>query len=201
MTPTRAERGTKTTVAVSVEARYQALVSRARACILSQLLVLSFTLGGCAYKVAPTSPRPNILITVDKAPSDLLLGPAIQDNFEIPRSNTFLRDIRVRGWRQTLDAAFGNAFVRGAGSGRKLSLREAELWFSYVRTPFWGIVANIRYKAIVVDPSGREIGGFAGQAMSKEPIVFESEDTFSDAATTAVEVMYEQLTAYLLTQL
>jgi hypothetical protein len=196
-----AKMGAYPTVAFCVEPRYRRHVTKPHTLCVALVFVSPLLMGGCGYTVSPTSPRPHILITVDKAPSDVVLGSAIEDDFDLPKSNTFFWNVRVRGWRKTLDAAFGNAFVRGAGSGRKLTLVEAELWFSHVKTPTSGIVANIRYKAFVVDPSGREMGGFAGQAMSKEPVVFDNEFSFTDAAATAVEVMYEQLTASLLTQI
>jgi len=149
--------------------------------------------------VGPSSPRPNILLTADKTPARLVMGPAVKNEFTIPDTAS-VNEVPVRGWRVTLEYGFRNAFPQ-ATSGRTLELIEAELSFGPAAVGRGGtaaVVGAIRFKARVLDASGAEVGALAGTATAREANTSASEEGMTRNAQLAVEALYEKVAAELL---
>jgi hypothetical protein len=175
--------------------------------LVSSMLFLCFAvfgLAGCWHlAVGPAAPRPNVMLAQDKTPAALVLDPGIADTFVIPGTGS-VNSVPVRGWRGTLEAGFRSAFPPGSPTGRKLELIEAELTFAPAAVGFGGtaaVRANIRFKARVLDASGKEIGVLAGNAAAREANVSASEAGMTDNASKAVEALYEVLATELLAKL
>jgi hypothetical protein len=171
--------------------------------LLAPLFIISVLLiPGCWFSnlaVSPASPRPNVMLAEAKTPASLVLAPDIANDFVIPQ-NASMNAVPVHGWRQTLEAGFHNAFPSGS-AGRKLELFSAELTFAPAAVGRGGtaaVVATIRFKARVLDPSGKELAVLAATAVAREANVSPSEAGMTDNASKAVEALYEVLTAELL---
>jgi hypothetical protein len=167
------------------------------------LAACSLTLVACWHlAVGPSSPRPNVVIAQGKAPSALVLAPAIADDFVIAKTGS-VNEVPVRGWRHTLESGFKSAFPT-PGDGRKLELMEAELSFAPAAVGMGGtaaVWAQIRFKARAVDASGNELGVLAGTVKAKEANVSATEAGMTENASKAVESLFEVLTAELLSKL
>ena len=163
-------------------------------------LALLASLLGCAdLTVGPSSPQPNILVAQRLAPSTLVLGPAIKDDFLIPATRS-VSEVPVQAWRQTLTTGFRNAFPAARGEpGRKLELLEAELSFGpaavspqmFDRTT--AVYATIRFKARLLSPSGEEEAAIAGTVHSREANVSATTEGMTESAMKVVEALYERL--------
>jgi hypothetical protein len=169
---------------------------------LRLLAVFACSVSLCACSnlaVGPSSPRPNILLTADKTPARLVMGPAIKNDLTIADTAS-VNEVPVRGWRVTLEYGFRNAFPR-AESGRTLELIEAELSFGPAAVGPGGtaaVVAHVRFKARVTDAAGAEVAALAGTATAREANTSASEEGMTRNAQLAVEALYEKLAAELL---
>ncbi|HEX8796202.1 MAG TPA: hypothetical protein VF765_34870 [Polyangiaceae bacterium] len=167
-------------------------------------LTLLFTLGGCFHlpqsnlRVDPASPRPNVDLPAAGAPSRLKLGDSIVDQFVIPKSDS-VNAVPVSGWRTTLSRGFDSGF-KGGTSGLVLQIREAELTFAPAALR-GGITsaarARIRYKASLLDPSGKELARLSGDADAHDAITQPQPSAMTANAAQAVEAMYETIAAKL----
>jgi hypothetical protein len=168
------------------------------------LFVLAVATTGCLFSnhlaVGPASPRPNIAVAPDKAPSALVLAPEIATDFEIKATGS-VNAVPVRDWRHTLEAGYKNAFTTPS-TGRTLELVSAELAFSPAAVSShgatMGVVATIRFKARLVDASGKMLGELAGTAAAPEADVSPNEEGMTDNASKAVESLFEMITRDLL---
>ncbi len=128
---------------------------------LCVLVAASLLVPGCAnLAVGPSSPRPNVMVGPEVVPADLVLDPAIPDNFVIPATAS-VNQVPVRSWRQTLNTGYHSAFPLPGSSGRQMQLLAAELSFAPAAVSMHGtaaVVASIRFKARLVDSSGAEVG-------------------------------------------
>jgi hypothetical protein len=143
------------------------------------------------------------MLTQDKAPSVLVIMPPVPNDYVIP-SNASVNEVPVHGWRTTLEYGFRNAFPAVTGSGRKLELYEAELSFAPAAVGMGGtaaVVAQIRFKARSLDPSGKELGVLAGTVRAREANTSASEQGMTSNASKAVEALYETLAAELFAKL
>jgi hypothetical protein len=165
------------------------------------LVAVSLLVPGCAkLAVGPSSPRPNVMVAPEAVPAELVLDPAIPDNFLIP-STASVNQVPVRSWRQTLDTGYHSAFPSPGTSGRRLQLIEAGLSFAPAAVSMRGtaaVIASIRFKARLVDSSGAEVAKLAGTVEAREANVSPSEQGMTDNAMKAVEALYEKLAAELL---
>lgn len=165
------------------------------------MVAVSLLIPGCAnLAVGPSSPRPNVMVGPEAVPAELVLDPAIPDNFVIPATAS-VNQVPVRSWRHTLDTGYHSAFPSPGSSGRRLQLLEAALSFAPAAVSMHGtaaVVASIRFKARLVDPSGAEVAKLAGTVEAREANVTPSEQGMTDNAMKAVEALYEKLAAELL---
>ncbi len=151
--------------------------------------------------VGPAVPRPNVMLAAVKVPAELVLAPTVPDAFVIPGTGS-VNAVPVTGWRGTLDAGFKNAFASPGKDGRKLEILMAELSFgaAVVSGQFGtvAVTAAIRFKARLLDASGRELGALAGTAPARESNGSPTPAGMTDNAAKAVEALYETLAAELL---
>lgn len=174
-------------------------------------LALAFAVGasllGCAdLTVGPSTPRPNVLVAQRLAPTSLVLGPAIKDEFLVPATRS-VSEVPVQSWRQTLTSGFRNAFPAARGEpGRRLELLEAELSFGpaavspqmFDRTT--AVYGTIRFKARLLSASGEEEATIAGTVHSREANVSATPEGMTESAMNVVEALYERLATDLLSR-
>jgi hypothetical protein len=165
------------------------------------IVAISLLAVGCGkLAVGPSAPHPNVMVAADAAPAGLVLGAAIADNYTIPKTAS-VNAVPVKGWRQTLDAGYRSAFPAAGGSGRRVELLEAELGFAPAAVSMAGtaaVIASIRFKARLLDPTGGELAALAGTVEAREANVSPSEQGMTDNAKKAVEALYEKLAKELL---
>jgi len=136
-----------------------------------------------------------VLIAAARSPSALQLDASILDAYTIP-STASVNAVPVTGWRGTLESGFHSAFP-GASSGRTLQLLQAELSFGAAAVGMGGtaaVRASIRFKARLLDASGKELGAVAGTADAHDANTSASEGGMTANASEAVEALYEMLT-------
>lgn len=168
------------------------------------LTTLFLTLGACFHiprpdlRVDPASPRPNVDLPAAAAPSKLQLDDSIVDQFVIPKSDS-VNAVPVSGWRSTLTHGFESGF-KGGTSGLVLQIREADLTFAPAAL-IGGVTAaaraRIRYKASLLDPSGKEIARLSGDADAHDVATRPQPSALTANAAQAVEAMYEAIAAAL----
>ncbi len=164
-------------------------------------------LAACAdLTVGASSPQPNVMVAQKMAPTSLVLGSAIKDDFVIPATRS-VSEVPVHAWRETLTAGFRNAFPAARGEpGRRLELIEADLSFApaavspqmFDRTT--AVYATIRFKARVLDAGGEEQYAIAGTVHSREANVAATQDGMTENAMKVVEALYEKLSSELLSR-
>jgi hypothetical protein len=168
---------------------------------LRVLVAVSLLVPGCAnLTVGPSAPRPNVMVAAEDVPAGLVLDPAIPDNFVIPGTAS-VNQVPVHRWRQTLEIGYRSAFPSAGSSGRRLELLEVGLSFAPAAVSKYGtaaVIANIRFKARLVDSSGAEVAKLAGMVEAREANVSPSEQGMTDNAMKAVEALYEKLATELL---
>lgn len=149
-------------------------------------------------RVDPASPRPNVDLPAAVSPSKLELDESIADQFVIPKSDS-INAVPVSGWRTTLTRGFDSGF-KGGTSGLVLQIREADLTFSPAALR-GGITsaarARIRFKASILDPSGKELARVSGDADAHDAATQPQPPAMTANAAQAVEAMYEGIAAKL----
>ena len=132
----------------------------------------------------------------------LVLGADVKDEFIIPETGS-VDEVTVRGWRGTLESGFRNAYPVAGASGRKLELLTAELSFAPAVLSLRGtlaVLAQIRFKARLLDKSGTELGALAGLVEAREVNTVSTVTSLTDNAAKAVEALYEKLNVDLATK-
>lgn len=158
-------------------------------------------LGGCSNTVSVIkgSPRPNINMAGSQQTLALQLGPAVQDSWTQPGTNT-MAGFKVVDWKATLGqgfkAGFSSSFPVVEGPAElALVLEEAELTFVPAAVAADGntaaVRAQVRYKANLVDAAGAVLKRTAGTVESKRSTSARGESTA--VAASAVESMFEAL--------
>jgi len=175
-----------------------------RLLVRTLFLMLLFTLGACFHlphpnlRVDPAAPRPNVDLPAAEAPSKLQIDDSIVDQFVIPKSDS-VNAVPVSGWRSTLTRGFESGF-KGGSSGLVLQIREAELTFAPAAL-VGGVTAaaraRIRYKASLLDPSGKELVRLSGDADAHDAVTQPQPPALTANAAQAVEAMYEKIAAEL----
>jgi hypothetical protein len=164
-------------------------------------LVSALALTGCWHlEVGPASPRPNVMLAADRVPAALVLSRGVIDDDVIPATGS-VNEVPVHGWRGTLATGFHNAFAAPGSLGRKLELLEAELSFAPAAAGYGGtaaVVAQIRFKARLLDAQGKELGALANTVKAREPNTSATEQGMTINAAKAVEALYEMLASDLL---
>jgi hypothetical protein len=164
------------------------------------LVLATLALAGCGHlQVGPATPTPNVAVAADKAPAALVLADAVADAFTVPETGS-IRAADVKGWRGTIEAAYASAFPGTAGTGRRLELLSVVPSFAPAQvSPQYGVVsvvAQVRYKARLLDASGAVVAVNAGTVSAREPTVHWS-DCGPNAAL-AVEAMFEEIASVML---
>jgi len=151
----------------------------------------------------PAAPRPNVIVSAENAPANIVVGPAVLDDFVVPATGS-VRAVSVRGWRRTLTAGYQSALPTAGSSGRQLELISADLSFApaAVSAQFGtaAVIGAIRFKARLLDATGKELGSFAGTAQAREANASASEAGMTDNASKTVEALYEALATELLSK-
>ena len=131
------------------------------------LLVLVSTLSfGCAAaRLGPLDPRPKIKVEKQEARLTLSIGEEVPDRFTPPAQGG-VREVRVKGWHETLTRAFENGLgkvyaLQPPGAEHDLELVIFFTDLQFVPTP--GIAtegqtparAKLSYRARVLDAAGK----------------------------------------------
>jgi hypothetical protein len=169
----------------------------------SFLLVLA----GCStLHVGLLDPRPNVNLPKSQSTLSLRLGSRVEDVYTVPRENG-VGPTEVNQWRASLAAAFKNAFgdsfsLAPSDGDLVLEVQEAEIAMVPAAVTSGAAVvsgrAQIRYKAQLLDKSGKQLALTAGTVESKTTA--SSMSGASSIAKSAMESMFEDIVAQLFTQ-
>ena len=178
---------------------------RLQSALLRGAVALSITLaGGCALTVGMANPRPNLDLPQSQQSLALNLDSNIHDEFSVPSQNGVI-GADFKGWRSSLENGFRSGFAesfKAAADKADLTVAIVEAEPSFAPTSVavnqYGstigaasIVAQIRYKARLLDASGNVVGRSAGTVRAKTSITnrFEATNTVANA----IETLYEKL--------
>jgi hypothetical protein len=172
---------------------------------LSLLLVVLTLAGptGCGPLVVQrASPKPNVAVELDRAPSSLAFGDEVQSSFTVPETGA-VREIKVTDWRATLQEGFDAAFSGGGREDRQLRLERTELSFTPLAMDSGGttraVAAQIRFLAQMTDAPGATIFQVADTVRARDAITSPGAAETTRSAGQAVEAMYERIAAALRT--
>jgi hypothetical protein len=170
------------------------------------LLLLGLSACMTTLHVGPLDPKPNVNLGKSQATLSLKLGDRVQDAYTVPRENG-VGPTEVTQWRASLKAAFKNAFadsftLADDGGDLVLEVQEAEVAMVPAAVTSGATVvsgrAQIRYKAQLLDKSGKTLARAAATVESKTTA--SSMSGASSIAKSAMETMFEALVDQLFSQ-
>lgn len=157
--------------------------------LLIVLAVVCVTGCSSVHRVGSVSAKPNINLKKSGQSLALKLGPSVQDAFTAP-AESGNGPYEVTAWTTSLTTAFAvafeQAFTMAHDADLTLEVQEAEL------KPAAGNKAQIRYKAQLVDKTGKQVALTSGTAVSKATC-----GGNDCAPASAIETMYEELASVL----
>jgi hypothetical protein len=162
-------------------------------------LSMASVIAGCSYHldVRRGAPHPNVVFDSRLAPSQLVIGPGVEDTFIVPNTGAIYQ-VNVFEWRDTIQAGYDDAFPPG-GTGSTLEITRAELSFIPEAVDASGVTraarAQIRFQARVTDASG-VTQQFADTVTAREALTDISGTIPTANAAVAVEAMYESIAAH-----
>jgi hypothetical protein len=182
------------------------MVRRTLLALLSCLVLLAVSGCSTTLHVGSLNPHPNVNLPKAASSLSLRFGDRVQDAYTVPRENG-VGPTEVQQWRSSLKTAFKNTFVDSfpiseSDGDLVLELQEAEVSVVPAAVTAQAAVvsgsAQIRYKAQLLDKSGKSIALTAGTVQSKNTT--SEMGGASSIAQSAMESMFEAIVQRLFEQ-